>query len=82
MLLSAREGWGLDRLVEAVARALTPTQTRMILLLPYDRAGLLAEVRRDGKVFSEEYLPEGIRADALVDKKVAHLVACYREQAE
>ena len=71
-----------DRLVEAVARALTPTQTRMTLLLPYDRAGLLAEVRRDGKVFSEEYLPEGIRADALVDEKVAHLVARYREQAE
>ena len=82
VLLSAREGWGLDRLVEAVARALTPTQTRMTLLLPYDRAGLLAEVRRDGKVFSEEYLPEGIRADALVDEKVAHLVARYREQAE
>ena len=39
------------------AKALPPSQLRMRLLLPYDKAALAAEIRESGKIFSEEYTP-------------------------
>lgn len=70
VLISAKEGIGLDRLVEKIARALPETARRMELLLPFSEAGLLAKIRADGKVFSEEYTADGIKVDALVDVKL------------
>ena len=40
----------------------------MKLLLPYDKGGLTAVIRENGKIFSEEYTENGIIVDALVDK--------------
>lgn len=70
VLISAKEGIGLDRLVEEIAKALPETARRMELLLPFSEAGLLARIRADGKVFSEEYTADGIKVDALVDVKL------------
>lgn len=70
VLISAKEGIGLDRLVDEIARALPETARRMDLLLPFSEAGLLAKIRADGKVFSEEYTADGIKVDALVDVKL------------
>ena len=39
----------------------------MKLLLPYDKAGLSAQIRENGKIFSEEYTENGVLLDALVD---------------
>ena len=63
--ISAETGEGLDRLLEAVENAL-PKWERMELLLPFDRAGLLAAVRNQGQLLHEEYTADGIRAGALV----------------
>ena len=38
----------------------------------------LEEIRQEGKVFSEEYTPDGILADALVHIRVLHKVAPYQ----
>lgn len=65
--ISALKNEGIDDLLAAVARNLPQTSRRMKLLLPYDKGGLLAAVRENGKVFSEEYTENGILADALVD---------------
>ena len=62
----------------AIMAALEPSQKRLKLLLPYTAAGLLAEIRQEGKVFSEEYTPDGILADALVHIRVLHKVAPYQ----
>lgn len=70
VLISAKEGIGLDRLVEEIASALPETARRMELLLPFSEAGLLAKIRADGKVFSEEYTADGIKVNALVDVKL------------
>lgn len=72
--LSAKEGIGFDRLLQAIAKALPPTQRRLLLLLPYNQGGLLDEIRREGKVFSEEYVADGTLVDALVDNKILHKV--------
>ncbi len=74
VLLSAKERQGFDDLLAAISGALTPTQQRCKLLLPYPQSGLLAEIRQDGKVFSEEYTPDGILADTLVHIKLLHKV--------
>ncbi len=68
--ISAATGEGIDKMLEVIAANLPESAKRMTLLVPYDKAGLLAEIRAMGKVFSEEYAENGIRADALVDIKL------------
>ena len=65
--ISAKSGYGTDELLQRIAGALKMTQTRVKMLVPYDKAGILNTVRIKGKVFSEEYGENGISADALVD---------------
>lgn len=74
VLISAKERSGLDRLLEELAKALPETAKRMKLMLPFSEAGLLAKIRADGSVISEEYVPDGIEVDALVDVKLIHSV--------
>ena len=66
--ISALKNEGIDRLLEVTAKNLPQSSRRMKLLLPYDKGGLLSQIRENGKVFSEEYTESGILADALVDK--------------
>ncbi|MDY4190984.1 MAG: GTPase, partial [Oscillospiraceae bacterium] len=78
VLVSARTGKGFDRLLEAVSRELAQTQIRLRLLLPYGQGALSAEIREEGRVFSEEYTAEGILMDALVEKRILYKVLPYR----
>lgn len=54
-LISAKTGFGFDELLRKTAKALAPTHKRLKLLIPYDKTGLINEILRDGKVFSQEY---------------------------
>ena len=66
--ISAKTGEGLDRLLVAVSKNLPESSERMKLLFPYDKGGLAAQIRVNGKILSEEYAEDGIIVDALVDK--------------
>lgn len=74
MAISARTGYGFEELLQKIARLLPQTQRRMKLLIPYDKGNLLSEIREEGKIFSEEYTPEGTLVDALVEMKLLHKV--------
>lgn len=76
-VISARTGFGFQQLLEKTAKALNPTHQRLQLVLPYDKTGLINEIMRDGKVFSQEYTENGTLVDALVDIKILHKVAEY-----
>lgn len=65
--ICAKTGEGFDRLLKAISENLKETSKRVRLLLPYDKAGLTAKIREQGKVFSEEYTEQGIEVDALAD---------------
>ena len=78
MLISAREKTGFEELLAAIMAALEPSQKRLKLLLPYTAAGLLAEIRQEGKVFSEEYTPRRHSGRCLVHIRVLHKVAPYQ----
>ena len=76
--ISAKEGRGIDDLLSAIQNALPETAKRMKLLIPFAQAGLLARIRDEGNIFSEEYTADGIEVDALVDIKLVS--ACEQYQ--
>lgn len=76
-VISARTGFGLDDLLQKISEMLKPSQRRMRLLIPYDQGALIADIREEGKIFSQEYLEEGTAIDALVDRKIIHKVEAY-----
>lgn len=75
--ISAKDGQGLDTLLQKIALNLPETHKRLQLLLPYDKAGLASEIRINGKVLEEEYRGEGLFLDAQVDMKICHKVQDY-----
>ncbi len=76
-LISAKTGHGMPELLQKIAALLPPSQQRMTLLIPYEAGGILAEIRRDGKIFSEDFDEKGTIVDALVDIKLLHKVTQY-----
>lgn len=76
--ISAKQKMGFDELLDCIARNLPETSVRGKFVIPYDKTGILNTIRIDGKILSEEYLPEGTLIDAIVDKKVLHMAEGYR----
>lgn len=68
--ISAKNGDGIERMLGLIAQNLPESAKRMKLLIPYDKAGFSAQIRENGKIFSEEYTGEGVLTDALVDIKL------------
>ena len=68
--ISAKDGTGLERMLSLIAKNLPESAKRMKLLIPYDKAGFSAQIRENGKIFSEEYTENGTLTDALVDIKL------------
>ncbi len=78
VMVSAKTGEGIDEMLGKISKMLAPTQIRMKLLIPYSEGALLGEVRSLGRVFSEEYTPEGTLVDALVDIKILSKAEKYQ----
>ena len=78
--ISAKQGAGLDDLLDCIARNLPETSVRGKFVIPYDKTNLINTIRIDGKILSEEYLPDGTLIEAIVDKKIFHLVEEYQAE--
>ena len=79
VLISAKNHTGFEHLLQCISENLPETAKRGKYLVPYDKAALLNKIRDEGKVFSEEYTPDGILTDALVDLKIYHMVSDYKQ---
>lgn len=79
--ISAKNGVGLEGLLEGISAGLPVTSQRMTLLLPYDQGGILERVRAMGKIFAEEYREDGIMAEAMVARRLEGLVRPYVQTA-
>ena len=79
VMVSAKTGEGVDEMLEKISKMLVPTQIRMTVLIPYSEGGLLGEIRAFGKVFSEEFTPDGTLVDALVDMKLLSRAQKYQQ---
>jgi len=69
-VISAATGQGLDILLQKIALLLPQGSRRLKLLIPYDKGSLVAEIREQGKIYSEAFAPEGALLDALVDYRL------------
>lgn len=77
-MVSALTGAGVDGLVEAIARAASAQDTTLQVLLPYN-TGLLAKMcHEQGRVISEEYLPEGTAMTVIAPPALCGKLQPYR----
>lgn len=65
--ISALTGEGLDSLLSEIQNALPQTRKRVNLLIPFDKGSIVAKIRQDGVVHSEEYTAQGIFLDATAE---------------
>ncbi len=75
--VSAKDGTGIGRMLDLIAKNLPESAKRMKLLIPYDKAGFSSQIRENGKIFSEEYTENGTLTDALVDIKLVKQAENY-----
>ena len=76
--ISAKQKIGFDDLLDCIARNLPETSVRGKFVIPYDKTSVINTIRIDGKIISEEYLPEGTLIDAVVDKKIYYMVEPFK----
>ena len=80
--ISAKTGEGVDRLLSAVEENLPVQIKHFELLLPFNNAGLAAQLREWGALSSEEYTSDGILITANVEKTEWHIVEPYKVRSE
>ena len=68
--ISAKNGTGVDKLLQAIDDNLPVRMKRVKLLLPFANAGLASEIRTKGTLICEEYVSEGLEIEAVVDEMI------------
>ncbi len=71
VLVSARTGEGIDKLLDAVEADLPRPAIEIDALVPYGRGDLIARVHATGELLSETHLESGTRIVARVDATLA-----------
>ena len=67
ILISAKEGRGLETLKAEIARRVAAMRHRAELLIPYDKGSVLSLIHKHGQVLNEEYEAEGTKVTCLMD---------------
>ena len=67
ILISAKEGRGLDRLKEEISRRIAAMRHAVEILVPYSKGSVLSLIHAKGQVTGEEYLAEGTKVSCLLD---------------
>ncbi len=74
---SAVTGQGLEALAARIDALLAGRVRRVCVLLPYDKLGAAAPLRCGGTVLKEEYRPEGLYLEGIVQTADLHRLADY-----
>ena len=75
--ICAKNAIGIDELLRAIENNLPVRLRKYTLLVPFDKASLLSKLRNTGALLSEEYTADGIKAQAIVEEPMWHLVDQY-----
>lgn len=70
MNISAGKNEGLEELKELLAEILRENKVYIERVVPYDKAGIIQLIRKQGELISEEYVAEGIAIKAYVPMEV------------
>lgn len=66
--ISAKNGTGIDELLQAIDDNLPVRVKRVKLLIPFANAGIANEIRTNGTLICEDYVAEGVQVEAIVDE--------------
>ena len=72
--ISARKQIGIKELLKRIGETLPQNQMHIKVCIPYHLASLVTDIHNQGKVVEEEYLPEGIRIEAYVDRRLKNII--------
>ena len=75
--ICAKEGFGIDELLRRIEENLPVKLRRFELMIPFDKASVIAVLRNAGALQSEEYTAEGIKVIAVVEEPLWHKVGEY-----
>lgn len=67
VMISALHGDGVDELLKEIENTLPKTRTKTQLLIPFDKGSIIAQIRKDGVILSEEFTQSGTRIEAVVN---------------
>ena len=67
--ISAKNGYGIDTLLELVEKKLFETKKEYTLLIPYDKQGLVNAIYNEYSVKETEYTDNGVSVIAILDEK-------------
>lgn len=65
--ISAKTGYGIGELLNAVSASLPASRRRVTLLIPFSRGEITGEIRKHGEVISETYTEGGVKIEAFAD---------------
>ena len=65
--MSAKTGAGMDRLLEAIEKALGHSRHHVLLCIPYSQGGLVDALHKNAQVLSVDYTGDGIVVDTILD---------------
>lgn len=78
--ISAKNGTGIDELLQAIDDNLPVRVKRVKLLIPFAQAGLANEIRTNGTLICEEYVAEGVEVEAIVDEVLYAKVSKFEKE--
>ena len=81
VVVSARTGFGIETLREAIETDLPGLARELRVLLPYERGDLVARVHERGEVLKQEYAAEGTVMHVRVPRDLAGELERYEEPA-
>ena len=77
MKVSAATGEGLDAFLKTLEKILLESKVSVEAVIDYKDAGIITQIRKDGTLLEEKYLPEGIGVKAYVSKEVYGRIKKY-----
>ncbi len=77
VMISAVNGEGLDKLLEAIAAELPPTRRNAKILLPYSATSMVNRFRTEGKLLAEDYRGDGIYLEVIAEISLLDEVKDY-----
>jgi len=75
--ISAKTGMGIDILLKKIEEQLSSSKKKVTLRLPYDKAGMVDTIHKEGTVIDTRYLEDCIEVDAVADTKLYSKLAQY-----
>ncbi|MBP3542599.1 MAG: 50S ribosome-binding GTPase, partial [Lachnospiraceae bacterium] len=74
LAVSAKTGDGLPALLELLEEILRSQKVYINCVYPYEGAGKIQLIRKNGQLLKEEYVAEGIQVEAYVPQEIYHAV--------